>query len=67
LVETAAGFWIIDHKSDQTENLALRFARYLPQLECYAEAITAARPDKPVLGVGINWLSSGSVSILTST
>jgi ATP-dependent exoDNAse (exonuclease V) beta subunit len=67
LIETSAGFWIIDHKSDQTEDLDLRFARYLPQLECYSEAIVAARPDKPVLGVGINWISSGSVSLLAAS
>jgi len=67
LVETADGFWIIDHKSDQTENLGLRFARYLPQLNCYAEAFAAARPDKPLLGVGINWISYGAVSMLVTS
>jgi ATP-dependent exoDNAse (exonuclease V) beta subunit len=63
LVETEVGFWIIDHKSDQTDDMELRFARYLPQLNCYAEALTAARPDKPLLGVGINWISNGTVSM----
>lgn len=64
LVETATGFWIIDHKSDQTDDLEHRFAKYLPQLNCYAEALAAARQDKPLLGVGINWISNGAVSIL---
>lgn len=66
LVETSSGFWVIDHKSDQADDLELRFARYLPQLTCYAEALTAARRDKPLLGVGVNWISNGSVSILES-
>ena len=64
LVETATGFWIIDHKSDQIDDLDLRFAKYLPQLNCYADALKAARQDKPLLGVGINWISNGSVSLL---
>ena len=64
LVETASGFWIIDHKSDQTDDLGLRFAKYLPQLNCYSDALTAARPDKPLLGIGVNWISKGSVSML---
>ncbi|MCH8328265.1 MAG: PD-(D/E)XK nuclease family protein, partial [Candidatus Marinimicrobia bacterium] len=61
LVETKAGFWIIDHKSAQTDDLELRFATYLPQLVTYAEAVRQARPDKPVLGVGVNWISEGNV------
>ncbi len=64
LVETESGFWIIDHKSDQVDDMDLRFAQYLPQLTCYSEALIAARSDKPVLGVGINWISNGVVSIL---
>ncbi|NLC71916.1 MAG: UvrD-helicase domain-containing protein, partial [Desulfuromonadaceae bacterium] len=61
LVETPEGLWIIDHKSDQCEDLEERFLRYLPQLRAYAEAFGKARSDKPLLGVGINWISSGVV------
>ena len=64
LVETKEGVWIIDHKSDLTDDLAAQFNFYLPQLECYSKAIKLAIPDKPVLGVAINWISHGSVSIL---
>ena len=64
LVETSTGFWIIDHKSDQVDDLELRCAKYLPQLNCYAVALAAARSDKPLLGVGVNWISNGAVSIL---
>lgn len=62
LVETKEGFWIVDHKSDRVEDRRERFAFYLPQLRCYAAAIEKARPDKPVLGVAIHWLSHGEVS-----
>lgn len=64
LVETDSGYWIIDHKSDQTDDLDLRFAHYFPQLNCYAEALAAVWPEKVLLGVGINWISAGSVSLL---
>jgi ATP-dependent exoDNAse (exonuclease V) beta subunit len=64
LVESASGFWVIDHKSDQVDDLELRFGGYLPQLACYAEAVTSARGDKPLLGVGVNWISRGAVSML---
>ena len=67
LVETEAGFWIIDHKSDQIDDLGARFAVYLPQLNTYANAVRQARPDKPVLGVGINWIGRGEVSWVNVT
>ncbi len=63
LVETERGYWIIDHKSDVTEDLEKRFAYYLPQLSCYAEAVRKAYQDKPVLGVGVNWITYGTVTI----
>lgn len=63
VVETAQGFWIIDHKSDQVEDRPARFAEYLPQLQAYAEALCRTRPDKPVLGIGINWVTPGEVML----
>jgi len=66
LVETEKGFWIIDHKSDRTEDLNVAFTFYLPQLLTYADAVDKARPDKKVLGVGINWISFGEISLLPS-
>lgn len=64
LVETMDGFWIFDHKSDQAENLAGLFAFYRPQLECYGKAIGPMLQEKKVLGLAINWISHGKVSIL---
>lgn len=64
LVETADGFWIIDYKSDCTDDLNGRFACYLPQLRCYADSVARARGDKPVLGLVVNWVSYGMISIL---
>ncbi len=61
LVETEQGFWIIDHKSDRVEDPKEKFNDYLPQLRCYAAAVAKARPDKPVLGIAINWIVRGEV------
>ncbi len=62
LAETDAGYWIIDHKSDITENLDTRAKEYLPQLLCYQEAISRAQQEKPVLGLIINWISAGIIT-----
>jgi ATP-dependent exoDNAse (exonuclease V) beta subunit len=64
VVETEEGFWIIDHKSDRTDDRKGRFAQYMQQLDAYATAIKKARPEKPVLGVGINWASFGEVMLM---
>ncbi|HKZ38459.1 MAG TPA: PD-(D/E)XK nuclease family protein, partial [Chryseolinea sp.] len=64
LVETADGYWILDHKSDAPDDTAARFSVYRPQLACYAEVIRKALPDKPVLGTGIHWISLGAVTLV---
>ncbi|PLX88391.1 MAG: hypothetical protein C0618_04305 [Desulfuromonas sp.] len=64
LVETEQGYWIIDHKSDQVEERSVRFLEHLPQLLCYVEALRRIDPEKPVLGVGINWVSYGQVALM---
>lgn len=63
VVETEEGFWVIDHKSDRTDDREGRFVQYIQQLDAYATAIRKARPEKPVLGIGINWASFGEVMI----
>ncbi len=63
LVETKDGFWIIDHKSDLTDDLEAGFSSYLPQLLCYAEAVQKAEQLKPVLGVAVNWTSCGKTML----
>jgi ATP-dependent exoDNAse (exonuclease V) beta subunit len=63
LVETDDGFWIIDHKSDRTEDYALRFSEHLPQLLTYHDAVSKTQTDKPVIGVGINWIYQGKVAL----
>lgn len=62
-VETADGFWVIDHKSDQTDDFNNRFLHYLPQLRCYAAALGSAQSCKPVRGVAVNWISCGVISL----
>ncbi len=67
LVETAEGFWIIDHKSDQLElsELQERAGHYYPQLAAYAVAVATLHPDKPVKGIMINWISLGMISVVS--
>jgi ATP-dependent helicase/nuclease subunit A len=64
LVETTEGYWIIDHKSDQVDDRDERFAEHLPQLFCYRDALLRINPDKPVMGIGINWVSYGQMTLL---
>lgn len=63
LVETDEGYWIIDHKSDGINDFQEQFIHHYPQLEAYAEFTNL---DKPLLGVGINWVRYGKVSLLWS-
>jgi ATP-dependent exoDNAse (exonuclease V) beta subunit len=63
LVETDAGFWIVDHKSDETDDRDSRFARYWPQLDCYARALSDGM-GLSVAGVAIHWVCYGEISRL---
>jgi hypothetical protein len=63
LIEQDEGYWIIDHKSDQVENLADAFSVHVPQLMAYKKIIDGYQ-DKPVLGVGIHWVRKGQVSMV---
>jgi ATP-dependent exoDNAse (exonuclease V) beta subunit len=64
LIEEDAGYWIIDHKTDQLDVTDESITAHLPQLMAYATIIDGYR-EKPVLGVGINWVRSGQLSIVT--
>ena len=59
VLETEGGVWIIDHKSDQIEDLKAAFYSYRPQLECYAKLLQSM--GHTVLGLGINWIRRGMV------
>ena len=59
VMETANGLWIIDHKSDQVNDLDVAFKNYRPQLKSYAKALVSE--GSTVLGIGINWIRSGEV------
>lgn len=61
LLETKEGYWIIDHKSDRVNNFEEQFAYHYPQLEAYARF---TKLDKPLLGLGINWVRSGMISLI---
>jgi len=63
LVETAEGYWILDHKSDITDDRLLASRRI-----CAASVLRRPDPEdvpgKPVLGVAIHWISYGKVNLL---
>ena len=61
LIETSDGYWIIDHKSDETEDRKERFIRYWPQLDCYARAVSEGMGFS-VSGVAIHWACCGEIS-----
>ncbi len=61
LVESDEGVWIIDHKTDKVKDFDEGFRLHYPQLEAYARF---ASLDKPLLGVGINWVRYGKLSLL---
>ncbi|MFC1552105.1 UvrD-helicase domain-containing protein [Candidatus Latescibacterota bacterium] len=48
------GVWIIDHKSDQVDDVKSSYNSYRPQLEYYIKAL--ASEGIKVLGVGINFI-----------
>ncbi len=62
LLETKDGYWIIDHKSDQVEDegFTAQFIHHYPQLMAY---VKYTKLDKPILGVGINWIRYGMISL----
>lgn len=62
-VETTDGHWIIDHKSDLTDDLDTRAQKYLRRLLCYRDGVRLAEPEKSVHGLMINWISSGKISM----
>jgi ATP-dependent helicase/nuclease subunit A len=59
LVETEAGYYIIDHKTDEDSG-AQALEHHQQQLAAYAKYL---KLDKPVLGIGINWVREGRVQL----
>lgn len=63
VVETAQGLWILDHKTDTSDDFDMKYGDYARQLQAYTEAIEGAMKGKKVLGVGINWVKYGKVTL----
>ncbi|MCY4656068.1 MAG: UvrD-helicase domain-containing protein [Gammaproteobacteria bacterium] len=61
IVETSKGVWVIDHKSDQVDDPTQEFTKYQSQLESYAVALS--KEGKSILGIAINWIRRGEVSL----
>ena len=61
LVEVPSGYIIIDHKTDEDcSNKA--FNHHVKQLAAYAKFLQL---NKPVIGVGVNWVRESSLDILS--
>jgi len=63
LIETEEGYWIIDHKSDKVEenSFSEQFIHHYPQLMSY---VKHTKLGKPIIGVGINWIRYGMLSLV---
>ncbi len=59
LVETEGGYYIIDHKTDEDSG-GQALEHHQQQLAAYAKYL---KLDKPVLGIGINWIREGCVQL----
>ncbi|WP_100644041.1 UvrD-helicase domain-containing protein [Alteromonas facilis] len=57
LIKTDSGYWIIDHKTDKTTDID----KHLSQLFSYVQMLDES---KPVIGIGVNWIRKGSLSLL---
>lgn len=55
------GYWIVDHKTDEPQDLEETFNHYLPQLQCYEQALAEGMALK-VKGVAIHWACLGTIS-----
>lgn len=61
LVEVPRGYIIIDHKTDE-DCSDKAFNHHVKQLAAYAKFLQL---DKPVVGIGVNWVRRGSLGILS--
>jgi ATP-dependent exoDNAse (exonuclease V) beta subunit len=59
IVQTTAGAWIIDHKSDPIDDPLPSYLTYEPQLAAYASALAAS--GNKVAGTAIHWIRRGEV------
>ncbi len=57
LIETQAGYWIVDHKTDKVAE----YSKHHSQLMAYAQAL---KLDKPVLGLAVNWVRENNLTLL---
>ncbi len=62
LAEGPNGYVILDHKSGPCPDPEARFGGYVPQLQSYAQLLASTWPNKPVLGLAINWIDEGKLS-----
>ena len=57
LIETDAGYWIIDHKTHKADDPDQEFCEHVQQLQAYKKGIEQQGDNNIVLGLGcIGWL-----------
>jgi ATP-dependent helicase/nuclease subunit A len=64
LARTGEGYWIIDYKSDATDDYEAHFRMYQPQLLAYAKALRQTGSVQPVCGIAIFWIITGEVFVM---
>ena len=63
LLTTDQGYIVIDHKTDE-EISEQTFNHHAQQLAAYAKFL---KLDKPVIGIGVNWVRSGCIDLLLAS
>jgi len=61
VIENNDGLVIIDHKTDQTDDIDISFANYLPQLQSYADELS--KEMGKIDSIGIHWIRTGEITL----
>ncbi len=67
LASGPAGALVLDHKSGPAPDPSARFEDYRAQLMSYAAALQRLQPERPVLGIVINWMNEGMMTLCELT
>jgi len=61
VIESKNGLVILDHKTDQVDDVTASFSNYMPQLQSYADEISKEMGE--VISVGIHWIRTGEITM----
>lgn len=65
VIENKEGIIIIDHKTDQTDDVNTSFSNYMPQLQSYADELS--KEMGKVVSVGIHWVRKGEITLFDTS